>query len=1366
MRKRYNIAHKVMALLLSAACFAMLLPSIPIAHALPITATTTGGAVIPIMHDELFQTRELLPGEYSTSLMRGDGRNPVTGTFTMVPNKIYRFTVYGATGGVVAGNQTGVNKGLAVGWYSTMGNTSDITAYYHVGGVGGYAMSKTDPLPGCDGLGGYNGGGNGSAGSTVYARGPGGGGATDIRIGGNTLAHRVIVAGGNGGGQVGGMEAGGVGGGFNGDLGVGGVGVGGGGGTQTGGGAGGGGATAGTLGTGGTGGTVYHNIYMEPGGGGGGGYYGGGGSGGNLYTKSGGGGSGFVGKVDGLLDFPAHTQSAGRAWQYSLEDPRIPGAIDGNGEISVTEFDPYIGVFYHVNGGIGASPYRHNTGVSLLDPPAYDVPIFGTGAPVNFTHSTGAPLLCWNTEPDGTGISYMPGDVIPELYESLRLYAIWEIYNITEKYVSEAGTDLAPPIADTVQKVNGGTTYSKTISSAGTNQVLGWKWDSPPSSPTDYTPGNPSNEAVTADRTIYYVCRASYVITEKHVLKDGNQLIPPKADTTMLVYQGDDYTKTIPKAPGCISLGWKWDAPPATPTDFTTGDPTRLPVSADRTIYYVYEPNYLAIDLGNSDTSLQGAVANYWTAYYEYNTTTHTLTIKQDPPPGYSSYLIWQSGTHTVESISVASGVTTEIIVNGITVTSNTAVNRAPLNIAAGAHPNLVLADENTFSSNRNSGILNVPAGAELTISGNGSAAVTATGSTVAVINNGDIYITEEAAVTATPYSSYSAVNGTGSLALSGNAVLNTNAASREGIIAASITIEDSAVLNAKSNSTSYPAIIADSITVSGHGGLRTSPLASNGSGINIRAGGFFKAEDYAVVEVTGAGSNGYGITNNGTLTFKDNASVTISTSGSNGHGINNAATGTATIRDHAEVTCSTASTAAAIYNLGSFLIRDDTVVKATANYSSGTVHHNGTSFTIQDRASVTAAGGTGSAVAIYVNSNRELSITGGTVDATTGSSNQAAINLQTNAILTISGGAVTVAETNTSNNICAINGTTGSTLNVSGGMLEATGGGGIQCAIVNISGDAKVYAAGRFASGNYGKGIGASTSLTITGSACVMAKAGSTYAIGSDNGAGLVIIDDSATVYAYSTYINSRPAIYTNSGNSSSAWYVNAFFNPALAPSYDPYTLKVYKAGDELIELEGWRAFAFHLPGMAFSVDYAIFLENADLTAEVLRVRDSDPVIYSVNAPTGYSAHTGTLGSLPVKLGRSFYSITEKYVNRHGVEIAPTTTTQVAQGGTYSRTMPFITDYGAMGWLWAEDYDLLAPPNPPLRKANYTAGNPANLAVTGSRTIYFVYYEIDFVPTSLRLPGVWGMLLMAAMALLLLAASFGWQVYKRRKMN
>ena len=174
------------------------------------------------------------------------------------------------------------------------------------GGYGGKTTATINVQPGqvieiviggrgaADGTGGFNGGG---LGSTYFGDppdvGPGGGGATDVRVGACAatlacgFADRIIVAGGGGGDAAASSGAsgfGGAGGGLSGDAGTGLNG--GAAGTQSSAGLGGGGFAnlSGQFGIGGYGGAA-------PSGGGGGGWFGGGGG---AYISGGGGGSGFV----------------------------------------------------------------------------------------------------------------------------------------------------------------------------------------------------------------------------------------------------------------------------------------------------------------------------------------------------------------------------------------------------------------------------------------------------------------------------------------------------------------------------------------------------------------------------------------------------------------------------------------------------------------------------------------------------------------------------------------------------------------------------------------------------------------------------------------------------------------------------------------------------------------------------------------------------------------------------------------------------------------------------------------------------------------------------------------------------------------
>jgi hypothetical protein len=101
-------------------------------------------------------------------------------------------TAYGAQGAAGSVLSPSINSaGLAGKGNRVTGGWSNLTPgetlYVYVGGAADL------------GVGGYNGGGNGTGVNGQYFSG-GGGGATDIRYPTNSLAHRVQVAGGGGGG--------------------------------------------------------------------------------------------------------------------------------------------------------------------------------------------------------------------------------------------------------------------------------------------------------------------------------------------------------------------------------------------------------------------------------------------------------------------------------------------------------------------------------------------------------------------------------------------------------------------------------------------------------------------------------------------------------------------------------------------------------------------------------------------------------------------------------------------------------------------------------------------------------------------------------------------------------------------------------------------------------------------------------------------------------------------------------------------------------------------------------------------------------------------------------------------------------------
>lgn len=210
-------------------------------------------------------------------------------------------------------------------------------------------------------VGGFNGGGNGGAGS-AYA-GLGGGGATDIRAGGQDLADRIVVAGGGGGAAavVGG----------NGGAPIGTDGASSGGSTSGGGGSDDGGGSAGTsneattpagggsAGLGGNGATAATTL---SGGGGGGGYFGGGGGGVDPDTNgasSGGGGSSFAsGMVTSSVQYEvSNILGSGYVWIVPLAAGSFVANTPTTSQFTATVTGPHDVLLVGASGGRARGMY-------------------------------------------------------------------------------------------------------------------------------------------------------------------------------------------------------------------------------------------------------------------------------------------------------------------------------------------------------------------------------------------------------------------------------------------------------------------------------------------------------------------------------------------------------------------------------------------------------------------------------------------------------------------------------------------------------------------------------------------------------------------------------------------------------------------------------------------------------------------------------------------------------------------------------------------------------------------------------------------------------------------------------------------------
>ena len=278
------------------------------------------------------------------------------------------------------------------------------------------------------------------------------------------------------------------------------------------------------------------------------------------------------------------------------------------------------------------------------------------------------------------------------------------------------------------------------------------------------------------------------------------------------------------------------------------------------------------------------------------------------------------------------------------------------------------------------------------------------------------------------------------------------------------------------------------------------------------------------------------------------------------------------------------------------------------------------------------------------------------------------------------------------------------------------------------------------FARGTNGPGIGfwaaaaAGDSISITGGNVIAWSTNSSGIGGTqENYLPAFHLDSTANVRAYSKgafkafsryahpYLaQSKPAIWTQD-NTGNGYYVNASFFPSPSPSSD---MKLYvfaeSSGMFLKELTlpaDWWHFAYSSDQTTPRTDIILAGNGATLT-NVVRTIDNQPQIYSIIAKSGYDAHMGTRGALPVKLGNGTYClITEKSVDTDGNAIpgVADTTTWIQFNYPYSKAVPSLSpDYSTRGF----SVDTL-----PGGVGTFTEAGTAFIpSVTESHTVYFVY--------------------------------------------
>ena len=300
-----------------------------------------------------------------------------------------------------------------------------------------------------------------------------------------------------------------------------------------------------------------------------------GGGGGAGMNTSGGGGGGLDGDV-GLTGLYSWDIPGGGGTQTSGGTGYSSGSlgIGGNGEVS--------------GGGGGGGGYYGGGGGSS-----------GAGGGGGSSYIGGVDSLLNSAASTQTGVNNLAlGTTGYRGVVTITEYSWAHI--ITEKYVTTGGTSIENDTVSYVPLV-GGYTYSNTPLTIANYTYVGWR-----NTPTgSYTSGNISSLAVTGDRTIYLVYEPNYIITEKYVTVNGTA-IPGRPDTTTQVVPGNTYSKTGPSVTNYTYMGWNWS--PYTTSVYTAGDPSNLPVSANATIYFVYDAYIVSFSVVNGNGSIAATV--------------------------------------------------------------------------------------------------------------------------------------------------------------------------------------------------------------------------------------------------------------------------------------------------------------------------------------------------------------------------------------------------------------------------------------------------------------------------------------------------------------------------------------------------------------------------------------------------------------------------------------------------------------------------------------------------------------------------------------------------------------------------------------
>jgi len=198
-------------------------------------------------------------------------------------------------------------------------------------------------------------------------------------------------------------------------------------------------------------------------------------------------------------------------------------------------------------------------------------------------------------------------------------------------------------------------------------------------------------------------------------------------------------------------------------------------------------------------------------------------------------------------------------------------------------------------------------------------------------------------------------------------------------------------------------------------------------------------------------------------------------------------------------------------------------------------------------------------------------------------------------------------------------------------------------------------------------------------------------------------------------------------------AYYVNASLNNALPMET---TLRAYEKGNggalkkTLTLPKDYKHFAYSSDRSTSRTDNIYVFVGSTLTYSIVRVKDNNPDIFSINSRTGYSAYTSS-NALPVKTEfANHWTVTEKYVDVNGNSLEDhkyDSEVVVVKNSSYSKSIPIISGCTARGYR----LDLLT--NNLIESPSVTINS-----VIGNRIVYFVYDASATLTVSATVDGIY----------------------------